>query len=221
MLPESARCHALPGASGIDGVDVIIMGRGGGSLEDLWAFNEEAVARAVAASRVPVISAVGHETDFTICDFVADLRAPTPSAAAELAVPEQKEEALLVESLLADRRMELDLRAGSRSLSNPMEGLNQKKNELSHLSQRLAGGAARSLGRAREELSHLSGKLDSLSPLKVLERGYAIAQTKQGTPVRSVLDLQEGEDFRLRFADGEAVCRPVSGGIQKEETDEP
>lgn len=223
---------ALSRMNRIDGVDVIIMGRGGGSLEDLWAFNEEAVARAVAASRVPVISAVGHETDFTICDFVADLRAPTPSAAAELAVPEQKEEALLVqsarymlqkrmESLLADRRMELDLLAGSRSLSNPMEGINQKKNELSHLSQRLAGGAARSLGRAREELSHLSGKLDSLSPLKVLERGYAIAQTKQGTPVRSVLDLQEGEDFRLRFADGEAVCRPVSGGIQKEETDEP
>lgn len=217
--------EALARMNRIDKVDVIIMGRGGGSLEDLWAFNEEPVARAVASSRIPVISAVGHETDFTICDFAADLRASTPSAAAELAVPDQAEELLVlesarytlqkyVESALAERRMELDSLTSSRSLQAPLEGVARRETELEHLSRRLAAGASLSLGKAREELSRLSGALHSLSPLEVLGRGYAIASDQKGTPIRSASELEPGKVFRLRLRDGEALCET----LEKEET---
>lgn len=217
--------EALARMNRIDKVDVIIMGRGGGSLEDLWAFNEEPVARAVASSQIPVISAVGHETDFTICDFAADLRASTPSAAAELAVPDQTEELLVlesarytlqkyVESALAERRMELDSLTSSRSLQAPLEGVARRETELEHLSRRLAAGASLSLGKAREELSRLSGALHSLSPLEVLGRGYAIASDQEGAPIRSVSELEPGKTFRLRLRDGEALCET----LEKEET---
>ncbi len=219
---------ALARMNRIEGVDTIIIGRGGGSLEELWAFNEEVVARAVAASRIPVISAVGHETDFTICDFVADLRAPTPSAAAELAVPDQAEEKLLVESarytlqsdmesLLAQCRLELDSLTASRSLRQPLEPIVQKRNELSHLTRRLAAGVSLSVSREKEELSRLTGTLDGLSPLKVLSRGYTLAQTEAGKTIRSVSQIQKGKVFRLRFADGEARCIQA----EKEEPHEP
>ncbi|HBP37734.1 MAG TPA: exodeoxyribonuclease VII large subunit, partial [Clostridiales bacterium] len=164
-------------------VDVLIVGRGGGSMEDLWAFNEEIVARAVYASRIPVISAVGHETDFTICDFVADLRAPTPSAAAELAMPIRREQELML--LQAQNRLKLAL--GSR--------LDKQRQRLAHLSQNkifrqpyaLTDRRRLDLDRVRQKLcqtmqqthsqqdrrfSVLAGKLDALSPLKVLARGY-------------------------------------------------
>ena len=220
---------ALARMNRIESVDTIIIGRGGGSLEDLWAFNEESVARAVAASKIPVISAVGHETGFTICDFVADLRAPTPSAAAELAVPDQMEEKMLVESarytlktdmesLLARYRMELDSLTARRCLREPLEPVVRKKDELSHLTRRLAAGVSLSVSREKEELSRLTGTLDGLSPLKVLSRGYALAQTEAGKTIRSVSQIQQGKVFRLRFADGEARCIQAA---EKEEPHEP
>lgn len=220
--------EALARMNRIDGIDTIIIGRGGGSLEDLWAFNEESVARAVAASKIPVISAVGHETDFTICDFVADLRAPTPSAAAELAVPDQVEEQMLVESirytlktdlngLLSRKKLELDSLTARRCLQEPLEPVRREKDELEHLTRRLTAGVSLSVSRGKEELSRLTGMLDGLSPLKVLSRGYTLAQTEAGEPIRSVSELQEGEVFRLRFMDGEARCVRRT---EKEEPDE-
>ena len=218
--------EALARMNRIDGVDTIIIGRGGGSLEDLWAFNEESVARAVAASKIPVISAVGHETDFTICDFVADLRAPTPSAAAELAVPDQMEEKMLVESawytlktdlngVLSRKKLELDSLTARRCLREPLEPVQREKDELEHLTRRLTAGVSLSVSRGKEELSRLTGMLDGLSPLKVLSRGYTLAQTEAGEPIRSVSELQEGEVFRLRFMDGEARC------VRRTEKEEP
>lgn len=220
--------EALARMNRIDGIDTIIIGRGGGSLEDLWAFNEENVARAVAASKIPVISAVGHETDFTICDFVADLRAPTPSAAAELAVPDQMEEKMLVDSawytlktdlngLLSRKKLELDSLTARRCLREPLEPVRREKDELEHLTRRLTVGVSLSVSRGKEELSRLTGMLDGLSPLKVLSRGYTLAQTEAGEPIRSVSELQEGETFRLRFMDGEARCVRRT---EKEEPDE-
>lgn len=219
---------ALARMNRIEGVDTIIIGRGGGSLEDLWAFNEESVARAVAASKIPVISAVGHETDFTICDFAADLRAPTPSAAAELAVPDRMEEKMLVESarytlqadmqsLFARYRMELDSLTARRCLREPLEPVVRERDELSHLARRLTAGIALSISREKGELSRLTGTLDGLSPLKVLGRGYALARTEEGETIRSVSQVREGNVFRLRFADGEARCIQA----EKEEPDEP
>ena len=218
--------EALARMNRIDGVDTIIIGRGGGSLEDLWAFNEESVARAVADSKIPVISAVGHETDFTICDFVADLRAPTPSAAAELAVPDQMEEKMLVDSawytlktdlngLLSRKKLELDSLTARRCLREPLEPVQREKDELEHLIRRLTAGVSLSVSRGKEELSRLTGMLDGLSPLKVLSRGYTLAQTEAGEPIRSVSELQEGEVFRLRFMDGEARC------VRRTEKEEP
>lgn len=218
--------EALARMNRIDGIDTIIIGRGGGSLEDLWAFNEESVARAVADSKIPVISAVGHETDFTICDFVADLRAPTPSAAAELAVPDQMEEKMLVESawytlktdlngLLSRKKLELDSLTARRCLREPLEPVQREKDELEHLTRRLTAGVSLSVSRGKEELSRLTGMLDGLSPLKVLSRGYTLAQTEAGEPIRSVSELQEGEVFRLRFMDGEARC------VRRTEKEEP
>jgi exodeoxyribonuclease VII large subunit len=164
--------------------DVIIVGRGGGSLEDLWPFNEESVARAVAASSVPVISAVGHETDFTICDFAADLRAPTPSAAAELAVPDKTEllgEILAqkmrlqnaAEAKVADAKASFLPLAESRVLKNPLENVELRRVQVDRLAASLDTAAARKTERAREQLSAVSGRLNALSPLAVLSRGYA------------------------------------------------
>ena len=162
--------------------DVIILGRGGGSIEELWAFNDERVARAVAASRIPVISAVGHETDFTICDFAADLRAPTPSAAAELAVPDtaallQRLSQLhtLSERALRSRlRAEQDRLAGIRSkrcLASPLFYVEEQAMRLDYVTRAFAGAAQVGVSRADRRLAALAGKLDALSPLKVLGRG--------------------------------------------------
>ena len=196
--------------------DVIIIGRGGGSLEDLFAFNEEIVARAVAASEIPVISAVGHETDFTICDFAADLRAPTPSAAAELAVPDRNEELarlrdlsdtlsrLLTGRIRQDETMLARLRA-SHSLAHPAELIRDREMQVDRISGRLAQIAAARVSSQADRLAFLSGKMDALSPLKVLSRGYAIAE-KADTVVKSASVLSKGETLRLRFSDGGADC---------------
>ena len=197
--------------------DVIIIGRGGGSIEELWAFNNEGVARAVAASGIPVISAVGHETDFTICDFAADLRAPTPSAAAELAVPDASELQLRLAQLqaaslrsvrhtqeTAARRLQ-GLRE-KRCLATPLFYVEEQGMRLDYLTRAFAGAAQVQLTRAGTRLAQMGGKLDALSPLKVLSRGYAIGYRK-GEVLKKAADVQTGDAVTLRYADGRVECR--------------
>lgn len=197
--------------------DVIIIGRGGGSLEELWAFNTESVCRAVAASAIPVISAVGHETDFSLCDFAADLRAPTPSAAAELAVPDAAELAvqlrqtnarlaMLAGNCLQQKKTALSLLRSKKSLSSPTYALEQTAMRLDLLTRRFTHCATAALASGGTRLAGAAAKLDALSPLKVLARGYAIPQTAAGAVVRSVTALQPGDTLSLHLWDGNAHC---------------
>lgn len=197
--------------------DVIIIGRGGGSLEDLWAFNDEAVARAVAACTVPVISAVGHETDFTICDFVADLRAPTPSAAAELAVPDSRELseriALLraaagraLNTALARKQNALELLKNKRCLTSPLYPVEERMMRLDGTVKRFSAAAKLTLSRADRRLATAAGKLHVLSPLQVISRGYATVHTDAGL-VHSVNDVDIDELLAVRVTDGTIRCR--------------
>jgi exodeoxyribonuclease VII large subunit len=188
-------CGALALLSRIPGLDVAIVGRGGGAKEDLWAFNSERVARAVAAVPVPVISAVGHETDVTLCDLVADLRAPTPSAAAAAATPDRAE-------LLAV----LDRVAGalSRALAAPTRHAGER---LERMGDRLTGVTERLMERFGARLSAGAARLDALSPLRVLERGYAVARDSDGRVLRRVAQFVSGRSFRLRVSDGEIAAR--------------
>lgn len=216
--------EALRRMNELDAADVILFGRGGGSLEDLWAFNEESVARAVAASRIPVISAVGHETDVTISDFAADLRAPTPSAAAELAVPDQAEWLVSLEyqrerlrSLLGTRisalQQRLDLLTASRVMQNPMELASSRAAQLSLLQERLLRAQQTIVKEKQAQTAELAGRLQALSPLSVLARGFTLAEKKEHgakTLIGSAADLSPGDIFLLRFSDGEAVCRAES-----------
>jgi len=192
--------------------DVLIVGRGGGSLEDLWAFNEEITVRAVAASAIPVISAVGHETDVTICDFAADLRAPTPSAAAELAVPDladllaglyslrsRMEQAMLY--AMQARRAALEHLLSRRILRRPEELAYASRLRLDYAAQRLRGATEAKLHAENARLSRAAARLDAMSPLAVLARGYAIA-LKNGAPVKSVRELDPGDKLRLTLGDG-------------------
>ncbi len=198
--------------------DVLIVGRGGGSIEDLWAFNEECVALAVAESRIPVISAVGHETDFTICDFVADLRAPTPSAAAELAVPDARR--LLAGLDTLDSRLEtacrsrltaaaqqLALLRNKRCLSAPQYYTEEQAMRLDYLTRHFASAARQPLGAADRRLATAASKLDALSPLKVLGRGYAIGYAADDQVLDSVERVKLGDNVRLRLADGVLGCQ--------------
>jgi exodeoxyribonuclease VII large subunit len=175
--------------------DVLIVGRGGGSVEDLWAFNEEEVARAIADSPVPVISAVGHETDFTIADLVADLRAPTPSAAAEAAVPDQ-----------ARVRRELD-EARRRLVECTRDRLDGARERLFNTRLDLKESAERGLRGRRERIAGLAGRMHALSPLSVLSRGYAVPQDATGRVLRRTADFAPGEPFSLRVVDGAVPCR--------------
>lgn len=193
--------------------DVLIVGRGGGSIEDLWAFNEEIVARAVAASAIPIISAVGHETDFTICDFVADLRAPTPSAAAELAVPDQQRLTSALDSFRS--RLEIACRGkwqacygewerlrDKRCLSAPRYYVDEQTMRLDNITRRFSAAAQQQLATADRRLAACASKLDALSPLKVLGRGYAIGYTADGEVLTGVKDVQVKDEIRLKLADG-------------------
>jgi len=208
-LEIAAALEAL-GASGL--ADVIIVGRGGGAVEDLWAFNEEPVARAIAASPVPVVSAVGHEIDVTISDLVADLRAPTPSAAAEAVVPDG---ALLVETLRrtptrlgralsgATQRRRASVEQRVRLLERRMERrLGPVRQALDVAGSRLERAAGGQIERRRGRLATAAAKLDALSPLATLRRGFAVPTTAEGDVLRSVADLPPGLRFRLRVADG-------------------
>lgn len=196
--------------------DVLIIGRGGGSIEELWAFNDETVARAVAASRIPVISAVGHETDFTICDFVADLRAPTPSAAAELAVPDQHQLAARLTQLYgalrqsALHRVEVENTRlasirGKRCLATPLFYVEEQGMRLDYFVRRFAAAARVQTSRAEGRLSAAAGKLEALSPLKVLSRGYSIVY-KDGEVQHSVEGIRSGDKLSLRLSDGRIEC---------------
>lgn len=194
-------------------VDVIIIGRGGGSIEDLWAFNDETLARRVAASRIPVISAVGHETDFTLCDFAADRRAPTPSAAAELAVPEVGELArklsnvtarlgLLLQSKTGLYRERLTRLASARVLRSPMNMIDDKRMALAMEEKALYDRMGTVLSRRRADFERDAAKLDALSPLSVLSRGYGAVFTEEGTVVKSVKQAAVGVRVSLLLADG-------------------
>ncbi len=197
--------------------DVIITGRGGGSIEDLWSFNEEVVARAIFASEIPVISAVGHETDFTIADFVADLRAPTPSAAAELAVPSGVEltqflhgqtAQLLSEIryLLQGRQRNLDMLKKHPAFSGLPNSINEKRVTVDYLQKSASQAMNTCLERLSARLSAGVGKLDALSPLSALSRGYSYAVLSDGSPISSVKQLAPGTAFSLRVKDGLAEC---------------
>ena len=193
--------------------DLIITGRGGGSMEDLWAFNEEVVARSIYASAIPIISAVGHEPDVTIADFVADLRAATPSNAAELAVPDGHEVADRLFALsdrlsramsrrLGEERKRLEYLARSRALQSPLNYIQDRRVLLDYQRDRLAHGLTAALGKEREHFARLAAALDAMSPLKVLGRGYAIAQREDGSVVHSVRDAEPGARLALRVSDG-------------------
>lgn len=203
----------------IPDIDLIIVGRGGGSLEDLWAFNEESLARVVYASAKPIISAVGHETDFTICDFVADLRAPTPSAAAELALPDRVQLLRELESQgvrlgsLLERRLvtakhRLQRLAANRYLENPYERIAERRLYLDRLSENLERGFRRYNDKQSNNLSRLAARLDALSPLKVLGRGYAmVTDVRNDRPLISVAQIAPKQKLRLHMQDGVVYCR--------------
>ncbi len=196
-------------------VDLIIIGRGGGSAEDLWAFNDERLARTIAASDIPVVSAVGHEVDFTICDFVSDLRAATPSAAAELCLPDQSELARQIAALttrlhnaeetrLRMYRTHLDRLASARVLTSPEGVYRSRREALAGLEHRLELSVARKLSDRRQSLERVAAHLGALNPLGVLGRGYALVQTEAGRVVPSAESLSLDETVILRFADGQA-----------------
>ena len=208
--------------------DLLIVGRGGGSIEDLWAFNDERVAYAIYASEIPVISAVGHEPDVTISDYVADLRAATPSNAAELAVPDQ---AALQQSMdaaasamasalsgkLRHARQRLHVLAQSPALVSPTGYLEQRQQSLEHLKSRLIGAQMQQIQRKKQRYIGNTAKLDAMSPLKVLTRGYSIVSADDGTIVRSVRQTAPDREVQVMLSDGS--LRATVSDI-KEESDE-
>ena len=210
-------CGALERMNAMQAADVLILGRGGGSMEDLWAFNEEPVARAVFCSQIPVISAVGHETDFTICDFVADVRAATPSAAAELAVPDVHEVAARLALLRAAMTAGLSsvLEQGKRRLSavrerpcfqNPLRLVETGRQRLDEEEGLLAAKMAERMEEKRRSLASRATELELLSPLKVLARGYSIAETLDGRVLSSMKGISPGDPIILRMSDGTIDC---------------
>ena len=196
--------------------DLLIVGRGGGSIEDLWAFNDERVAYAIYESRIPVISAVGHEPDVTICDYVADLRAATPSNAAELAVVDSAElkmrlnnvTARMTQMLLSNiqhKRQQLRVLAEKKIMQSPYEYLSERRMLLAMLQQRLEGSHTSLVQKKKQQFAALAAALDAMSPLKVLGRGYTMA-AKDGVVVQSAFDLQHGDLIDLQLKDGVAKC---------------
>ena len=196
---EDELCAALALVNRLEDLDLVIVGRGGGSQEDLWAFNSERVARAVAAVRVPTISAVGHETDVALTDLVADVRAPTPSVAAETAVPHAD---------AVGAALDLLARRLGRTLAGQLTIAAQR---LARTGDRLGSAAGRVLADQRHRLSELAGRLESLSPLRVLARGYAVARGPDGVVLKRVAQLPPGGEFRLTVSDGD-VDAQVRGG---------
>ena len=197
--------------------DLLIVGRGGGSIEDLWAFNEEVVAHAIYDSEIPVISAVGHEPDVTISDFVADLRAATPSNAAELAVPDRDALSQTLDSIsnamanalsrqIRGYRQHLDVLSQSPALKSPTGYLEQKQRQLELMKNRLVAAENQNIARNTQRYIALTAKLDAMSPLKVLTRGYSMAQNDRGEVVRSVSQVELGERIGISFSDGKVYA---------------
>ena len=192
--------------------DVIIIGRGGGSIEDLWNFNSEELAYAIANSKIPVVSAVGHETDFTICDFVSDLRAPTPSAAAEVVFPvleelnyklsnfEKRMKFALTENL-KNKKKQLQRIYESYYFKRPQELVNKLKIRLDNSQKDLINIEEKIINEKKNSFVKLTNKLDALSPLKTLSRGYAVA-IKDGVTIKSVLELKDNDKFKVKLSDG-------------------
>ena len=198
--------------------DLLIVGRGGGSIEDLWAFNDERVAYAIYESQIPIISAVGHEPDVTISDFVADLRAATPSNAAELAVPDQDALRQTLDGMSAAMatamnrqikaaRQHLDVLSASPALRSPTGYLDQKRKNLELLKNRLIAAENQHIARNNQKFIALTAKLDAMSPLKVLSRGYAMAQTEGGEILRSVQQIQPGDHLTVSLSDGKLTAQ--------------
>ena len=210
---------ALEQVYALGNCDTIIIGRGGGSIEDLWAFNSEALARKIYESPIPVISAVGHETDFTICDFVADLRAPTPSAAAELAVPDSAEiisklnkyNSLLKNGLLLKyngQKAKFDALANKSILSKPFNITESRSETVDRLFDKMLNAYKGIISQEKSRYVSNVAKLDALSPLKVLSRGYSIAEVN-GKVIKSVNDISNGDKFKLKLSDGTVNCQAV------------
>lgn len=197
--------------------DVVIIGRGGGSIEDLWAFNDESLARYIYSMTVPVISAVGHETDFTICDFVSDVRAPTPSAAAEIAVPHTDDMILKFENV--NKRLKLILQriidsadqkytqlSKSNVLNDSAYLLDNRQLLLDHITEKLYSNLTSYLNSSESNFLKLTSKLDALSPLKVMNRGYLFAKSDDGKIVKSVKDISKNDKLNLNLSDGRVCC---------------
>lgn len=200
------------------GVDVIIAGRGGGSIEDLWAFNEEMVARAIYECNTPIISAVGHETDVTIADFVADLRAPTPSAAAELAVRDIRDILFDLEAYhrnlntglqkkIAAYRSEIKQLSLRLEYASPIYQIRQKRQQLMDMEQKLSHRMTAVITMKKHQLELLIEKMDGLSPLKKLSRGYSLVLNSENKVVNSLLKVKEGEDLRICLTDGDVLAK--------------
>ena len=198
-------------------VDVIILGRGGGSLEELWAFNDENLARAIAASRIPIISAVGHETDFSISDFAADLRAPTPSAAAELALPEAGDVkrrlhnvidrmSLVSENRIHALRARVESLAKTRQLSSMDNLIDDRRMAVANLDREMSFALEKALSDRRAALEKKAAALNALSPLAVMSRGYSAVLDGKGKAVNSVRSLHPGDTVSVRLRDGSAVA---------------
>ena len=208
--------RGLEAANKYDLGDIVVLARGGGSMEDMWCFNDETLARAIAASKIPVVSAVGHEIDFTISDFVADLRAPTPSAAAEIVSGHWVDMARQLQQG-NDRMKSLLLRdlANKRSLIghlsarviSPLDRLREQMQRVDDWVVRLERSLRNMIERRKLAFGQVTGKLEALSPLKVLERGYAIARTEQGHVLRKRSETKPGESFTVVFTDGEAKAQ--------------
>lgn len=208
-------CMGIEFFNAMKNVDVIIIGRGGGSIEDLWAFNDEALVRAVAASEIPVISAVGHQTDFTLCDFAADLRAPTPSAAAEIAVPDiavlrsrlsQANDGIrnAMQNFLKKRSEHISLLERVISLNSPISRLENSKLGLIHLGTRIENSMLGAMRESKGKLAELSAKLEGMNPLSILSRGYSAIRDGEGKMIHKLSQINVGESISVIMNDGEA-----------------
>ena len=215
--------RALTDLNGLEGLDLIIVARGGGSLEELWAFNTEEVGRAIFNSRLPVISAIGHETDYTIADFIADLRAPTPSAAAEMAVPSRQElqEKLhkysiklthYIKAIIETNKLKTGYIAKRKVLINPIINLDQYKQTLDHNSYRIQSRMNALFAKYQAEIQKSAKQLNALSPLAILQRGFVLCRDKTGKIISKAAQVVLGEEIKVTLQDGYLDCKVIARG---------